>query len=101
MYKTHMTTISATYARANLASVIRTCVDDAEPVRIRSRKKEIVCMNADEWDAWQETMHIMSNPALASSVNEGIQQIAAGDTVEMTLDDIRLIRQAAEQQSKG
>ncbi len=50
--------------------------------------EEFVLMSKKEWDSWQETLYLMSNPVNAARVREGIRQIKAGQTIEKKLHEL-------------
>jgi antitoxin YefM len=49
---------------------------------------EYVVMPKKEWDSWQETLYLMSNPINAARVLEGIRQIEQGQVVSKKLEDL-------------
>lgn len=86
LYAVRMVPVALSYskARQNLASAIKTCVDDSTPVIISSRQRKVVMMALDEWEAWQETMLQLSSPANVRHLNESLEQKQRGETVVMT-----------------
>lgn len=86
LYAVCMVPVALSYsqARQNLASAIKTCVDDSTPVIISSRQRKVVMMALDEWEAWQETMLQLSSPANVRHLNESLEQKQRGETVVMT-----------------
>jgi antitoxin YefM len=50
--------------------------------------EEYVVMPKKEWDAWQETLYLMSNPVNAARVLEGIRQLEAGRVIHKHLKDL-------------
>lgn len=47
--------------------------------------KQAVLMSLDEFNAWQETMHLLSNPANANRLLQSIQDAEAGRFTERAL----------------
>ena len=85
--------LSYSKARQNLASAIKTCVDDSTPVIISSRQRKVVMMALDEWEAWQETMLQLSSPANVRHLNESLEQKQRGETVVMTPGELEAFMQ--------
>jgi antitoxin YefM len=74
-----MQAISYSEARANLKSVIDKVVADRAPIAItRQRGEGAVLVSESEWSAIQETMHLLSSPANAKHLMEGIARFDAG-----------------------
>lgn len=77
-------TLSYSQARQQLASAIKSCVDDCTPVLIKSRQREVIMMSREDWEAWNETMHLLSSPANIKHLEESLEQKQRGETVVMT-----------------
>lgn len=90
-----MVPVSLSYskARQNLASAIKTCVDDSTPVLITSRQRKVVMMSLDEWESWQETVLQLSSPANVRHLNESLEQKRRGETVVMTPQELAAFMQ--------
>ncbi|MBR3944647.1 MAG: type II toxin-antitoxin system Phd/YefM family antitoxin [Akkermansia sp.] len=86
-----MQTLSFTSARQNLAKTIKTCVDDYEPIMIKSRNREVVMIPADQYNSWMETMNQLDSPANIRHIVKSRQEFENGEystyTPE-TLDDL-------------
>jgi antitoxin YefM len=70
-----MKTVSYTDARNQLASLMESASEDREPVTItRNGAAAVVLVDAEEYAAMTETMHLLSSPTnarrLAKSLNE-------------------------------
>lgn len=76
------TTISATEARKNFFKIIekidRTGV--SYTLTVNGVPKAVI-QSADEFDGWQETVEIMSDPELMESIREGEKEANEGKTV--------------------
>ncbi len=71
-------------ARANLKSVMDQVVQDHVPVIISRRKAEpVVMISLSEWNSWQETAYLNSNPANRQALDQSIAQAQAGEMVEV------------------
>jgi antitoxin YefM len=74
-----MQTISFSDARDNLDEVLDRVVAGQAPVRIKRRGgKSVVLVSASEWAGMEETLHLMSSPANAKRLMEGIAGLDAG-----------------------
>ena len=77
-------TLSYSQARQQLSSAIKSCVDDSTPVLIKSRQREVIMMSRDDWESWQETIHLLSSPANVAHLEESLAQKQRGETIVMT-----------------
>lgn len=74
-----MTILTYTDARNNLASTMDRVVEDRDPAIITRTGREAVVMVAQgEWDAIQETLHLLSSPKNAQRLHEAIAELDAG-----------------------
>jgi antitoxin YefM len=84
-----MNAISYTVARENLASTMDKVCQDHNPVIItRGRKPAVVIMSLEDWSSWQETLYLMSSPANALRLMEGIEELKQGNGVRKKLIDL-------------
>ena len=73
-----MTILTYTDARNNLASTMDRVVEDRDPAIITRTGREAVVMVAQgEWDAIQETLHLLSSPRNAQRLHEAIAELDA------------------------
>ena len=92
-----MRTINFSDARSNLKKVLDTVVDDCDVTIITRRDAEdVVVMSLDSWNSWQETLYLMSNPANAQHLLEGIARLNAGEGVARDLLEPRTTAQVQE-----
>lgn len=68
-----MSTLTATEARANLYRVIDDAADSHEPVLITSKRNNAVLLSEKDWNAIQETLHLLSVPGMRESIKEGME----------------------------
>jgi antitoxin YefM len=84
--------IDTTYtaARANLAKLLDSAVEDREIVRIRRRGAEDVALiAAAELDSLLETSHLLRSPRNAERLLNALQRARAGTEAPQTLADLR------------
>lgn len=83
-----MRTISFSEARNRLKDVIDQVVDDADVAVITRRDApDAVVMSLDTFNSWQETVHLLKNPANAAHLAKSIKQLRAGKTKARDLVD--------------
>lgn len=68
-----MSTLSATEARANLYRVIDETAQSHEPVLITSKRNNAVLISERDWNAIQETLHLLSISGMRESIREGME----------------------------
>ena len=74
-----MDTVVFSKARAEFASLLDKVNDDAAPVEIvRRDKPSAVLMSKDEYEGMMETLYLLSSPANAARLREGMADIDAG-----------------------
>jgi antitoxin YefM len=83
-----MTTIQLEQTNQTVSSVLSQVRDADAALLVNSLGEEFVLMSKKEWDSWQETLYLMSNPVNAARVLKGIRQIEAGQTVKKNLVDL-------------
>lgn len=81
-----METISISDTRANLKAVVDRVVADKVPIAITRQKGEgVVMVSASEWASIEETLYLLSSPANAKHLMEGIARLDAGEGEEHEL----------------
>lgn len=70
----HMTSISATNARAMLYRLIANLQGGQEPVLITGKKGNAVLLSEDDWRAIAETLHLLSISGMAKSIQRGMKE---------------------------
>ena len=68
-----MTTLNVTEARANLYKLIDDTTVSHEPVVITGKRGNAVLLAEDDWNAINETLHLLSVPGMRESILEGMQ----------------------------
>ena len=69
-----MTTLNVTEARANLYKLIDYTTISHEPVVITGKRGNAVLLAEDDWNAINETLHLLSVPGMRESIVEGMQE---------------------------
>jgi antitoxin YefM len=79
--------VTYTDLRQNLARYLDQAADSRAPILVtRQRgKPNVVIVAAEEWAGWQETVHLLGNPANAAHVLNSVQQADAGQVREREL----------------
>ena len=69
-----MTILTASEARANLYRLIDQTAESHEPIFICGRRTSAVLVSAEDWQAIQETLFLLSVPGLRDSIKEGMAE---------------------------
>ncbi|HZG08811.1 MAG TPA: type II toxin-antitoxin system prevent-host-death family antitoxin [Allosphingosinicella sp.] len=73
-------------ARANLKGVMDRVVEDRTQIVITRQKGDpVVLVSLDDWNAMEETMHLLSTPANARRLRDSIDQLDSGAGSEREL----------------
>lgn len=82
-----MTAIAYTQFRRKVEKVVEDMIHLGEPVTItRADGKNFVIVPEGEWDAINETAHLMSNEENVRRLRESAKQAKAGKLVERAID---------------
>jgi antitoxin YefM len=74
--------ITASEARKNLFPLIEKVNDDRTPIEITSRRGDAVLLSRADYEALEETAHLLRVPANAKRLVEGLQQALSGQRHE-------------------
>ncbi|UJP04351.1 MAG: type II toxin-antitoxin system Phd/YefM family antitoxin [Nitrosomonas sp.] len=77
-----MTVLNATEARAKLYSLIDEAASTHQPILIRGKRSNAVLLSEEDWNAINETLHLLSIPGMRESIIEGL----ATDTSQCSKD---------------
>ncbi len=78
-----MNAITAKQAKREFNQLITKVISDAEPTIICNDSGEKAAMlSLDEFNSWQETLYLPSNPANAEHLRDSIAQAKMGKTQE-------------------
>ena len=81
-----MNVLSFTDTRARLKAVMDRVVAARSPEVITRQKAEAVVMvSLSDWNAMEETMHLLSTPTNAARLGEAVRQLDAGGGTERDL----------------
>ena len=81
-----MNTTTLNSAKQNLETLIQQVENDAEPVLIMvDEDRKAVLMSEREFNSWQETIYLLSNPANAGHLRKSLADADAGLTREREL----------------
>lgn len=81
-----MDVLSFSDARANFKALMDHVVDDRSPVIVTRQKAEAVVMvSLSDWNAMAETLHLLSTPANADRLRQGVRELEAGKGEERKL----------------
>jgi len=78
--------ITASEARKNLFPLIEQVNADRTPVEIMSRRGDAVLMARADYEALEETAHLLRSPANARHLLESLAQARGGEREEHELD---------------
>ncbi len=74
-----MKAITTNQAKAQLDQLIEKVILDVEPTIVcNDQGKQAVLMSLDEFNSWQETLYLLSNPVNAEHLRESIKQAQSG-----------------------
>lgn len=80
--------VSYTELRQNLKKHLDKVCDDRAPLVVTRRNGEpVVVLSLTEYEALEETLHLLSNPANAERLFNSITQAEAGQLVEHEIDE--------------
>lgn len=74
-----MNALTFSYARKNLAEVMRTVSDDHTPVVVTHQNaKPVVIMSLEDYQSLEETRYLLRNPTGANRLLEAVEELRAG-----------------------
>lgn len=68
-----MTAITASEARANLYRLIDEAASSHKPLLITGKRNNAVLISAEDWEAIQETLFLLSVPGMRESIRQGME----------------------------
>ncbi|OIO69237.1 MAG: type II toxin-antitoxin system prevent-host-death family antitoxin [Zetaproteobacteria bacterium CG_4_9_14_3_um_filter_49_83] len=68
-----MTSLSVSEARSNLFRLIDETAESHQPVTITGKRHSAVLVSAEDWEALQETVYLLSVPGMRESIREGME----------------------------
>lgn len=69
-----MTTLNATDARAKLYTLIDEAAETHQPILITGKRNNAVLLSEEDWNAVNETLHLLAIPGMRESIREGMEE---------------------------
>lgn len=69
-----MSTLTASEARANLYRLMDEAAESHQPIHITGKRTNAVLIAAEDWQAIQETLFLLSVPGMRESIKEGMAE---------------------------
>lgn len=69
-----MRTLTASEARANLYRLMDQAAESHQPIVIAGKRTNAVLVSAEDWEAIQETLFLLSIPGMRESIKEGMAE---------------------------
>jgi antitoxin YefM len=87
--ETSMDAITINQAKQDINRLIEKVISNAEPTIIcNDHGQKAVLLSLDEYNSWNETLYLLSNPANAEHLRRSIQEDKAGKIIEQELDEL-------------
>jgi prevent-host-death family protein len=67
-----MSAVTASEARANLYRLMDKVAETHDPLLITGKRGNAVLLSEADWNAVQETLHLLSIPGMRESIREGM-----------------------------
>ena len=78
-----MENLTASTARANLYRLMDQTAASHEPITILGKRSNAVLVSAEDWQAIQETLYLLSVPGMRESIKEGMQESVESCATEL------------------
>lgn len=75
--------ITASEARASLYRLIDQTTESHQPILINGKRSSAVLLSADDWQAIQETLYLLSVPGMRESIKKGMAEPLAKSAREL------------------
>ena len=69
-----MQILSASEARANLYRLMDQAAQSHQPIAIAGKRHDAVLLAAEDWQAIQETLYLLSVPGMRESIKDGMAE---------------------------
>jgi antitoxin YefM len=69
-----MPALTASEARANLYRLMDQTAESHEPILIAGKRNDAVLVSAEDWQAIQETLHLLAVPGMRESIKAGLAE---------------------------
>ncbi len=81
-----MKTVTLNQAEIDLKTIVQDVINDIEPTIISTHSGDsVIVLSLDEYNAWQETLYLLSTPANAEHLRRAIAEDKAGYAVKHDL----------------
>ena len=67
-----MNTLTASEARSNLYRLMDQTAESHQPIIISGKRTNSVLVSAEDWEAIQETLYLLSIPGMRESIKKGM-----------------------------
>ncbi len=78
-----MSVLTASEARANLYRLIDQTNESHQPIHIAGKRTSAVLVSSEDWQAIQETLHLLSVPGMRESIREGMAEPLGESAAEL------------------
>ena len=78
-----MTTLTASEARTSLYRLIDQTAESHQPILITGKRSSAVLVSAEDWQAIQETLYLLSVPGMRESIKQGMAEPVAKSAKEL------------------
>jgi prevent-host-death family protein len=78
-----MKTLTASEARAGLYRLMDQTAESHQPIVITGRRNSAVLLSAEDWQAIQETLYLLSVPGMRESIKQGMAEPLAKSAKEL------------------
>jgi prevent-host-death family protein len=78
-----MTTLTASEARANLYRLMDQAAESHQPIHIAGKRTNAVLVAAEDWQAIQETLYLLSVPGMRESIKTGMAEPLADSAKDL------------------
>jgi prevent-host-death family protein len=78
-----MHTLTASEARANLYRLIDQTAQSHQPIHISGKRTSAVLVAAEDWQAIQETLYLLSIPGMRESIKDAMAEPLEASATEL------------------
>jgi prevent-host-death family protein len=78
-----MNTLTASEARANLYRLMDQAAQSHQPIHISGKRTSAVLLAAEDWQAIQETLYLLSVPGMRESIKQAMAEPLASSATEL------------------
>ena len=78
-----MNTLTASEARSNLYKLMDQTAESHQPIVITGKRSNSVLVSAEDWEAIQETLYLLSVPGMRETIKQGMAEPVESCTKEL------------------